>query len=228
MTIVSRWQSLRILAIAGTLGSIIWVILRIIFASETVNPSQLNTFDFPERVPLLSWQLKSVQPLKATDPSRFDGGQLYQYGQNRDRLTVQTRYERYTDGNVRRLLVVYLPIEPAMAQLGIKYRENAGYYGLFEYEGRAYLSACLNSTGRSTVTEQQFVQNRYARGWNLKRSLLWIIGQNDLFDGSCFWTLMSVPLSSDSDEIAIAQAYRDLEKAWFDWYQWWKPVLKDR
>jgi len=228
MTIVSRWQSLRIFAIAGTLGGVIWVILRVLLTSETVNSSQLNTFDFPDRVPLPSWQLKSVQPLKATDPTRFDSGQLYQYRQNRDRLTIQTRYERYTDGNVRRLLVVYMPIEPAMAQLGIKYRENVGYYGLFEHEGRAYLSACLNSTGQSTVTEQQFVQNRYARGWNLKRSLSWIIGQNDLFDGSCFWTLMSVPLSSDSYEIAIAQAYRDLEEAWFDWYQWWKPILEDK
>jgi cyanosortase A-associated protein len=226
--VISRWQSFRIFAIAGTLGSVLWVILRVILTPETVNSAQLNAFDFPEKVPLASWQLQNTRPLKATDASNFNSGQQYQYVKNRDRLTVQTRYEHYTDGNVRRLLVVYVPIKPAMAQLAIKYRENAGYYGLFEYEGKAYLSACLNSTGQSTVTEQQFVQNRYAYGWNLKRSLLWIIGQNDLLDGSCFWTLMSVPLSSDSYEIAIAKAYRDLEAAWFEWYQWWKPVLKDR
>lgn len=226
--IVSRWQSLRILAIACTLGGVIGVILRAIIVSEGADRSQLNAFDFPKQVPLSSWQLQSVKPLRATDPSRFDRGQQYLYGQNRAPLTVQTRYEHYTDGNVRRLLVLYMPIEPAMAQLAIKYRENSGYYGLFEYEGKAYLSACLNSTGRSTVTEQQFVQNRYAYGWSLKRSLLWIIGQNDLLDGSCFWTLMSVPLASDSSEIAIAQAYRNLEQAWFNWYQWWKPVIKDR
>jgi cyanosortase A-associated protein len=186
---------------------------------------RLSTFDFPATIALSQWQTLAAKPLAATNQAQSIGKE-YQYRQNGERLEIQARYEHYTDGNISRLLVVYTPIKPATVQPIIKYQEGIGSYSLFEHEGKAYLSACVNSVGESTVTEQQFVQNKYAYGWSPQRTLFWILGQNDLFDGRCLWTLISVPLSSDSYVLAVEKAYQDLENAWFDWYRWWKPRLE--
>ncbi|MCU0537970.1 MAG: cyanoexosortase A system-associated protein [Hydrococcus sp. Prado102] len=219
-----KWQSVRIVLVAVTLSGAIAILLKAILLPDTDKELQQSSFDFPATIKLSQWQPLAAKPLQATDIAQSIG-KKYQYRQNGDRLEIQARYEHYTDGNISRLLVVYTPIKPATVQPIVKYQEGIGFYSLFEYEGKAYLSACINYAGESTVTEQQFVQNKYAYGWSPQRTLFWILGQNDLFDGRCLWTLMSVPLSSDSYVLAIEKAYQELENAWFDWYRWWKPRL---
>ncbi|NJM88420.1 MAG: cyanoexosortase A system-associated protein [Hydrococcus sp. RU_2_2] len=219
-----KWQSVRILLIAVTLSGVIGIFLRAILLSKTDTLLQLHSVNFPATIPLSQWQPLASKTLEATNQAQSIGKQYY-YRQNGERLEIKARYEHYTDGNISRLLVVYTPIKPATVQPIIKYQEGIGSYSLFEHEGKAYLSACINYAGESTVTEQQFVQNKYAYGWSPQRTLFWILGQNDLFDGRCLWTLISVPLSSDSYVLAIEKAYGDLENAWFDWYGWWKPRL---
>jgi cyanosortase A-associated protein len=211
---LSQWRSLRILLIALTLSGVVGGIVKTI-GSPANDKLRLTSLDFPASISLSQWQLTNAKSLTAIKEGQSDSGQQYEYRQNRDRLEIQARYEQYTDGNVSRLLVVYTPIQPATVQLLIKHREGIGFYSLFEYEGKAYLSACLNSSGQSTVTEQQFVQNKYAYGWSPQRTLFWILGHNDLFDARCLWTLLSTSVTSDSTQ--------NLENAWFDWYRWWKP-----
>lgn len=220
-----QWQSVRILLVAVTLSGVVGILLRTILLPETDKVLGLNSVDFPATIPLAQWQPLAAKPLEAINQAQSIG-KKYQYRQNGDRLEIEARYEHYTDGNISRLLVVYTPIKPATVQPIVKYREGIGSYSLFEHNDRAYLSACINYAGETTVTEQQFVQNKYAYGWSPQRTLFWILGQNDLFDGRCLWTLISVPLSSDSYVLAIEKAREELENAWFDWYRWWKPKLQ--
>jgi cyanosortase A-associated protein len=224
--VASRWQPLRIVAIALTLGGVVGVLAKTILFPNAKSDRELGSFDFPATVPLPQWQLVSAKPLTSAK-SAPDLGQQYQYSQNKKRVDIEARYERYTDGNIGRLLVVYTPIKPATVLPTVKYREDIGYYSLFEYKEKAYLSACLNPMGQSTVTEQQFVQNKYSYGWNPKRTLGWILGQDDLFDGRCLWTLLSTPVVSDSGSTAQEEAYQNLENVWFGWHRWWKSKLSD-
>ncbi|OKH22812.1 hypothetical protein NIES593_11875 [Hydrococcus rivularis NIES-593] len=223
--IASRWQPIRIVAIALTLGGVVGVLAKAILFPHAENERQLGTFDFPATVPIPQWQLVSAKLLTATKPSQSDFGKRYQYSQNQKRVEIEARYEHYTDGNIGRLLVVYTPIEPATVVPTVKYREDIGYYSLFEYKEKAYLSACLNPVGQSTVTEQQFVQNKYSYGWSPQRTIGWILGRDDLLDGRCLWTLLSTPVASDSGSTS-QQAYQNLETVWFSWHRWWKSKLK--
>jgi len=100
-----------------------------------------------------------------------------------------------------------------------------GYYGVLTHEGKAYLSACINPRGESTVTEQQFRQSLYATDLQVGRILPWISGREPLLDRRCLWTLMSTPLPSgkNTDSTASEAAYKTLEAAWFNWFRWWQP-----
>lgn len=221
-----RWQEVRIalmaIALAGTLGAL----ARAAFGP---NPHEIKSaaanYDFPRAVPLAPWQQVEAQPLAATNKEIPNPGQRYQYRQNGRQLAAEVRYERYTEGNISRLINIYTPIQPGLLSVQGKHQEGIGSYALFQYEDRAYLSACLNPIGESTVTEQQFVQNRYRHGWSATGVLLWVVGQQDLLDGRCFWTLMSVPVAADGDSVALEGAYQTLELAWFDWYRWWRSQI---
>jgi cyanosortase A-associated protein len=152
-------------------------------------------------------------------------GRRYQYRQNRQELEVEVRYERYTDSNISRLLNIYTSIKGAALTLNAKRQEGIGYYALLQHEERAYLSACLNPIGESTITQQQFTQNRYQHGWSIRRVFFWAIGQDDLIESRCFWTLLSTPVPADADATALERADKTLESAWFDWYRWWRSQL---
>lgn len=55
------------------------------------------------------------------------------------------------------------------------------------------------------------LQNKYKYGWNIQRTLLWLIGCKDLFETACLWTLISSPVASNLDFAALAKAYQNLE-----------------
>jgi cyanosortase A-associated protein len=223
--LIFRWQTARIALIAALLAGTLGAIARVIAVNlwEKDKPSAY-TYDFPKTVPLASWQLANSQSL-AADGKAKNVGQRYQYRQNGQELEVQVRYERYTDSNISRLLNIYTPIKGATLTLNAKRQAGIGYYALLQYEERAYLSACLNPIGESTITQQQFTQNRYEHGWSIQRVFLWGIGQDDLIESRCFWTLLSTPVPAAADGTTLAAAYQTLESAWFDWYRWWQSRL---
>ncbi len=223
--LTSRWQTTRLVLLALTLGSIAAVLTKAMLSPKSNDASLVNAFEFPDSVPLSQWQFLDTKPLEIS-PKTSVAGRLYQYGQNSDRLKIETRYERYADGNISRLLHLYTPIKPATVLMTPKYQPGVGNYGLFEFQDHAQLSACFNGKGESSITDQQFTSNKYTHGFGIKRTLLWIAGQDDLFDGRCLWTLISTPITADNPA-ALEAAYQKLEKAWFDWYRWWKPKLAD-
>ncbi|NJP09052.1 MAG: cyanoexosortase A system-associated protein [Leptolyngbyaceae cyanobacterium RU_5_1] len=135
-----------------------------------------------------------------------------------------------SDGNVSRYLFVYTAIKTANASLKPKYQPGVGHYGTVSGNGRAYLTACINPRGESTVTEQQFTQNRYTHDLRVDRIVPWILGRESLIDRRCLWTLMSTPLelstpktSPKSELVSLDKGvYNDLETAWFSWHQGWQ------
>jgi cyanosortase A-associated protein len=188
--------------------------------ADIKDSSSASPFAVLSAVPLPGWQSIAITPLKTKDPQQSKG-QSYQYRQNNHQLDIETRYEKYT-GNVSRLISFYTQIRPATVTLTLKHQKGLGFYSIFSYDQRTYLSACINPIGESTVTEQQFVRNYYRSGWSLKRILGWTAGQNELFDSRCLWSLLSISQGSDALATSSAETEQRLEATWFDWYRWWR------
>ncbi|WP_234376125.1 MULTISPECIES: cyanoexosortase A system-associated protein [unclassified Synechocystis] len=83
----------------------------------------------------------------------------------------------------------------------------------------ATITACLNPNAPSTLTEQQFISNKYRHNLHF---FAWLAGQKDLTDSSCLWTLISAPIAPDATPDEITQTFQQLETAWVEWYQWWQ------
>jgi cyanosortase A-associated protein len=230
MTLITdRWQTVRIAICAVLLtGALIETgraLLRPTVVKDTAAANTANSVKFPPSIPLSNWQLSTNKSLK---PSPGQGlGHLYQYrNHNNEKVDIQVHDEKYTEGNIGRLLMVYDIAPPASALLTTKYQYNSGFYALTSYNNRAYLSACINPIGQSTATQQQFTQNKYQYGLNFVRTLGWLAGVNDLIDASCLWTLISTPLPADVDEQLLTKKYETLEAIWAEWYDWWNLNLK--
>ena len=206
------------LTLLGTLAGIAY---NIIIPPPDKKNLKNYSFDFPDTVPLSSWQLIKSEALPG-DGEVKAMGRRYQYRHNQQELIAEIRFHRYSNGNVSRFFNIYTPIKAASVKMLGKHENGIGYYALVNEGSQAVLSACLNPIGESTITQQQFSQNRYKHGWGIKQTLLWTIGYGDLLDGRCFWTALSTPTAEDTDENTIQTKYQSLEAAWFDWYRWWE------
>jgi cyanosortase A-associated protein len=216
-----NWRSLRLLLLSIAFTGTIVVLGRTLIAPKTENAA-IAAASLPDRVSLEGWQQVSSRPLPAgTD---LGVGQQFEYRQGNTPLNIETRM-MVGDGNVSRFLFVYTPIRAANANLKIKYQPGVGFYGIVPHGGKLYLSACTNPRGDSTVTEQQFMQNRYTYDFQPRRILTWILGQGSLMDQRCLWTLMSVPLSPGSSPSGnlpdTNKNAASLESAWLEWHRWW-------
>lgn len=215
-------EKLRLSLLAVIFGSVFFVLGRTIL-TPTADNSTVTSFVLPTAVPLPEWQPSASRPLAAPIPESPDypSGRLYQYIQNNLPLDIEMRYMVNTNGDVKYFIHQYSSTSPPPGQLSLVLRqqEGVGFYNLFAYQQRAYLSSCINSRGGSTVTESQFKLNRYTYDIQFNRLFAWALGQANLVDGRCLWAHLSVPLKDSSQ----TDAYQTLEKAWFDWYQWWHP-----
>jgi cyanosortase A-associated protein len=215
----SRWQTTRLSLLALTVGSFVAVLGKVIaFPSQTIVEKPPS---YPETVPLQGWQWVNSTPLKPEKD--LPTGQQYEYRRDETLLKVETR-SMLGDGNISRFLFVHTPIRAANVLLQERYQRGIGFYGVLAHEGRAYLTACVNPRGKSTVKEQQFMQNRYTHDLNPRRILFWALGQEPLLDQRCLWTLMSVPLPEEAKTTPTMTetAYKQLESAWFVWNPWWQ------
>jgi cyanosortase A-associated protein len=206
--------------LAGVLGSTVWVLGRAIAVPkseailEPTNPLSAT-------ISLRGWELQNSSLL--SQDADLPPGRQYQYRQQATRLDVQARL-MISDGNISRLLFVHTPIKSANAGLQMRHRTGVGYYAVLAHQDRLYLSACVNSRGESTVTEPQFMQNRYKYDLQVGRVLPWILGQEPLLDQRCLWTLMSTPLPANTktDRVAAEKALKTLENAWYSWHREWE------
>ena len=222
---MNRWQLLRILLLATTFGGVLLVLLKSILypAIGDYPDNKVSSFVFPAAVPLAGWQSLESKPLnhQTVKSSNFVPGRQYRYSQKNITLEIEMRYLVDPNADVNNFIKSYTPISSSAKQVlsVLRRREGIGFYSLFVHQQRAYLSACINFRGGSTVTDRQFWQNRNTRDVFSSRFVSWLLGQSQLRNPGCLWSHLSIPLKNSSHE----EAYQTLEKAWVTWYKWWHP-----
>ncbi len=212
----SRTLLLVVIAIASTF------VLGKSIVYPTAKSPRVTDFTFPQSVPLKQWKLLSsgsVNPHLVQNPAHllgsFVSGKHYRYRQNNRFLDIEMRYLIDTNGDLKSFIThktgELLPV--------LRQDREGGFYSVFDHKGKAYLSACLNSRGGSTITSDQFNRNRLIYDARLDRVVLWLLGEAKLKDRRCLWAHLSLPLDHDS---SAEETYRTLETVWFDWSDWWR------
>jgi cyanosortase A-associated protein len=216
-------ERLRLGLLALLLGATGFTLIEI--WTSTLRSPQSNTSLLPQQIDLEGWQFKSSIALLFPNKERLERitsvlqqGRLYQYQRRGIPLTVELWTIGNTNGNVSAYVDAYAqrPIAPGRQRADLRYRSGIGFYGILNTKDRRYLSSCINATGESTFNISQFTQARFQRDLTLSQVLSWILGQKSLFKKQCLWSHFSIPNTGRTDkEISI------LEKAWFNWNQWW-------
>lgn len=189
-------EKFRFSVLAVIFGSGVWVLGKLITA-PLVGNSTVVPLVFPTVVPLPEWQpVQSFALAAPIDKSPIVSGRHYRYIQNNVPLDIEMRYVVNNIGmqrnivnnrgfqgaglNVKLLIQLHSSTPPSPGRLAKILRQRAkegiGFYNLFTFQRRAYLSTCANPRGGSTVTEAQFQQNRYLYDLQLGRFLSWLIG----------------------------------------------------
>ena len=217
------WKQLRPVILALTFGSTLFTLGR---ATLDPNLGKYTPYAFPPAVSLPGWQLLESTPLNNADKNETHllAGKRYQYINNSVPLDIEIRYEIASVGEIKEFLPKYtsIPSLPNKPFQDMRQQEGVGYYVVFTYQNRAYLSSCINPLGGSTVSSQQFANNRNNYDVQLNRVFPWLIGQADLRDWRCLWTHISIPLNKVNTD-SVEQNYKVLENVWFYWYKWWSP-----
>jgi cyanosortase A-associated protein len=230
------WKEVQIPLLAVVFTGVAVVLTKTLFTPtpDKTALSQPTPNLLPAQVPIKGWQAleSSPSPLNEELKKEAKAGQRYRYRKGTQELDVDLHYMT-SDGNISRYLFVYTPVRTANADLEMKYQPGVGHYGVVTHRDvtkkttRAYLSACINPQGESTITEQQFTHN-LSKDLQPAQVVSWILGQKSLIDRRCLWTLMSVPVVLESQSASAPaarsqqQAYQTLETAWLSWYQWWR------
>ena len=220
---MKQWKQLRLPLLAINFTAAMLVLGKSIFEPTVAT---LTPFDFPPEVSLPQWRLVESQSLEVVNKdgeagSTFLVGRHYQYLQNNYPLDIEMRYVVRTEGEVNKFIVDHPAIQssPPEDELSGKviHRQEIGSYLLFVHQERAYLSACINPRGESTVTKEQFRQNQDTYDTQVSRLLPVLLGREYWRDNRCLWTYMSLPLQDSS----LEKTYPLLEQAWESWHEWW-------
>lgn len=215
---MTSWKIVRTWLLAVLFIGVLFVLIKsILFPSSS--QSAVTSFIFPITVPLPQWQLLDSVPLKITDDPTFLSSRRYRYQQNRISLNIDMHYIIHSSGDVKDFLKKHIFSQESAASVLIRQKSGVGFHALFTYQEKAFLSSCINPRGGSTVTFDQFRENRNTYDVQLGRLLLWLLGFKELRDFRCMWNVLSVPLKTAKPE----EAYPILESAWFSWYSWWEP-----
>lgn len=214
------------LGVAGTLGQLI---ISDPSGQRRIRPRE---FTFPTTIEIPNWQSLSsysIDPDTLSNEAhrRLIAGKVYSYQQGDRSLTIEMIYAIDTNGKVSNFLDDYTSIPPSLAlssQRIERYSDQVGYYLLFQDSERAYLTSCINPRGKSTVTLEQFQQNRYRHDIRVERLWRWFSNSESIRDFRCIWVNLSIPLEKGwSEETFPATAFSTLENVWFFWHEWWKP-----
>ncbi|MBE9008475.1 cyanoexosortase A system-associated protein [Fortiea sp. LEGE XX443] len=212
------WKEIRIKFLALIFGAGILVLGKSIFFPNPDKP-KINTFVFPQEVPLGEWQPSVAAPVKSLTKENPNllAQKYYRYVKNDLPLDIEMHYlQDFYHADIGVYIQRNLGITSPTV---MRQQKGAGYYGLGVDKQKAYLSTCINPRGGSTFTHAQFRDNRFSQDISFNRIMPILLGQEALLDKRCLWVHLSIPLQNSSPE----EAYQVLEKAWFSWYQWWQP-----
>ncbi len=218
-------KQLRIPLLIVTFASTTLVLGKLLL-DPNVGKRQLTPIVFPQTVPINGWQFQESQPFISTTAEKgqtigkpLDRGKRYRYSQNNLVLDVETIYELETQGEYKIFLQDYSSVEaaPSDRSFVVRQQPGVGTYAMYIIQNRAYLTTCINPRGGSTLSRQEYNDNRDRYDLLSDRTIPWLLGQRSLRDTRCLWSHFSIPLNKSSPQAA----YILLEKAWISWYQWW-------
>ncbi len=218
----------------GGLGQVKWRLpllgttwIGLVFAAIYLTASKrLLPAYIPDTISLNGWQQISATSLNnqksdtATTPDfqQMLSNKQYKYVKNNQQLEIQMRYFVNTRGEPNPFLSQQTKIPVKDSQKNIKKLDGIGYYEMRIEEQQAYLTACINPRGGSTVTSTQFIHNRYTNDFTLSRVLPWVLGKEVLKDDRCIWAQLSTPLNGTT----AMDAYQILESVWAANYSTWQ------
>lgn len=190
-----------------------------------------NDYTFPESITLSQWQLLTSKPINSHSVKspeyilgNFITGKHYRYRQNKKQLDIEMRYLSDSNGDLKSF------ISDRTGELSsvLKQDREGGFYTVYTYKDKAYLSACINPHGFSTITSDQFKRNLMVHNTHPKQIVPWLLGQSEFRDKRCLWAHISMPLD---DRTTVDKATQTIETVWFDWYKYWRshyPARSDR
>lgn len=195
--------------------------------NSTPQTAEVADFTFPESVPLPQGKFIASSAVTANlerSPTHiaeeFMAGKQYRYLHHNKLINIEMRYLNNTNGDLKKLITQHGgEVFPTLRQ-----NQERGFYSLFNRDGKAYLSACINPRGDSTMTGDQFHRNRLIYDARLERVIPWLLGKAQLQDRRCLWAHLSMPLKDDA---TAEETYRTLEIVWYDWYDWWRSHYPD-
>jgi cyanosortase A-associated protein len=201
-----------------------------LFGNPQASVQKPTAFSFPLQVPLDGWQVLDSQALAAQvlwngETAR---GWRYRYKSKTHTLNIELKYLtniEYSQQDLPQMLGMFTQISSETIQQSTpRYDSNIGFYSLLTTPKTAYLSTCINPYGGSTITINQFQQNRLMHDIRFDRLLLWMIGKAKLIDNRCLWTMLSLP----RDRAVPDTSSQMLEAVSVNWLRWWKSHFPKR
>jgi len=195
-----------------------------IFTKQTAFASIL-----PEEIPVSNWQQMTTKtlPVYKSDNTQHPviavqiSGKQYSYGKNGQKVEVEMRYEVNSRGDLNPFLEKLSPSLQRDWEKNMQQVKGIGYYTTYNDGKNAYLTACINPQGMSTVNSVQFMRNRYSYDLTWSRLFPWILGKTVLRDDRCIWTQLSAPLNGG----VATSVYTMLESIWADNYNTWQSLF---
>lgn len=202
------------------------------FGKSIVNPTTISPVDlnytFTDAVSLSQWQLATRKPLTPhqNQPAEyitgnFITGKNYSYQKQQQTLEIEMRYFADTNGNLKD----FITSQTGELSTVLRGDSDRGSYSIYTHENKAYLNACINPRGKSTVTSDEFNRNLMAYDTRLSNIVPWLLGKAEFRDKRCLWANLSIHLDNN---ISVDDTYNNLEIAWFDWYDYWQANYPQR
>ena len=229
----------------------VWIIftgvsLVIILLNLWLNPSmgleKKVVYQFPSQLSITGWQLINAESIplpqqqpeqeaeaaQATTEGEVDktkdilSGKIYSYQKDGQTLTINLYYLPITLGDVREYYQQFsrLPNLPSPKTILEKANAN-GYHLEFSEQQKRYLTACINSHGKSTATIPQFIAYFYRPYLNPSQWFNLLNGKQTLRDRRCLWGQLSLTGAKGSET--------ELETVWQELLAYWQtnfPPLK--
>jgi len=217
----------RTLLLAVTTIATAFTLGKSILNPETISPVNQN-YTLTDAVGLSQWQLATTKSIAdhQNQPAEyitgnFITGKNYSYRKQQQTLDIDMRYFADTNGNLKDF------ITSQTGELSTVLRENGdrGSYSIYTNDDKAYLSACINPHGQSTVTSDQFNRNLMTYDTRISNIVPWLLGRAEFRDKRCLWANLSIHLDNS---ISVDDAYNHLETAWLSWYDYWQANYPQR
>jgi cyanoexosortase A len=205
-----------------------------LFFSPIEGVNKISSYQFPNKIPLVNW--KSVDShtsdligknLKPDPSSREEygieldklnkilAGRVYHYKNSSRELIVSANYLVNTLANIN----TYYDSFGKLSQLknAVEKKDKDGFYLNFLNENQLHFTACVNSQGKTTITQNQFISYFYSSSlsnFEIGHVLNWLMGKALLKDKRCLLLEASIDSQSSDRDAQLMAAWTELVSYW--------------